>query len=663
MKLFQLIFVLYFSSFAAFSQDYFIKEDFVNNKIKFSIPFSPDWNRDFFVETEVRVANSSDPGIENAGLIFSFDKEIESFYGIYISYGANIKSEYKDFIKFRTKNVTSVENDDVWLKTALVNHEGFNRLQVYKIDDELFFAINDQVIHHIEKIESKGNELQLTSGKKGLYAHYMQAYYLDESIKSNLKENLISQLEVYQRTGIHHKIANDYEKVLTLKEPKRIASLNSNVSNYIPEIDVISVGSNDISFENNVINYDSKTMEVLSESDFKLRLKNLAIYNESLARTHINPSDLLEGKRVIGKLQGSLILVKDNEYGFYSYDLKIKKFNKLIKTKATNRNIIISDNYKYLCVYDKVFSLETGKEIEYKYTGGMPSDNPLIVACYQDNIIVRKGSQMKTINLATKEEKEFKEEGYFQNHYFFKLNGRELSILDLSTNKYIVEHLQVLAFDRKSYLNCKFNYFPESNKVYVSQDFNLNPVFYFSLNDAVQNTSSYSVDLNTNEITPFLLHKSGATIQANEEKNEAVEAQSKVEVEYFLSQFKTFGNYYELNYDNFDYVNVSSNELLNKNGIKGTTYVIGKFCTYNGGDLLAIGVTKDQYQVELITISYGIKGVFIRRKALGVTQNVNGYTTQIASVKIYRNSSDTIKYTLIVNDGKETKIQLTSDCK
>lgn len=663
MKLLCLNFVLLFTSFAAFSQDYFIKEDFTDNKIKFSIPFNPDWNRDFFVETEVRVANSNDPGIENAGLVFSFDKEIESFYAIYISYGANSKSEYKDFIKFRTKKVTTVENDDVWLKTALVNHDGFNRLQVYKIDDELFFAINDQVIYHIKNIESKGNELQLTSGKKGLYAHYLQAYYLDESNKSTLKENLISQLEVYQRTGMHHKIANDYEKVLTLKEPKRIATLNSNVSNYIPEIDVVSVGSNDVSFGNDVINYDSKTMEVLAESDFKLRLKKLAIYNENFSRIHINPSEVLEGKRFIGKLQGSLILVKDSDYGFYTYDLKTKKINKSIKIKASHRNIIISDNYKYLCVYDKVFSLETAKEIDYKYTGGMPSANPLIVACYQDNIIVRKGFRMKTINLVSKEEKEFKEEGYFQDHYFFKLNGRELSILDLSTNKFIVEHLQILAFDRESDIKLKFNYFPESNKVYVSQDFNLNPVFYFSLNDEVQNTSSYSVDINTNEITPFLLHKSGASIQANKEKNEAVKAQSKVEVESFLSQFKTFGNYYELNYANFDYVNVSSNALLNKNGIKGTTYVIGKFCTYNGGDLLAIGVTKDQYQIELITVSYDIKGVFVRKKTLGVTQNVNGYTTQIASVKIYRNSTDKTKYTLIVNDGKETKIQLTSDCK
>lgn len=663
MKLFLSLFALFFSTSFTYSQDYFINEDFTKEKIKFRIPFNPDWNRNFFVETEVRVANSTDPGIENAGLIFSFDKETESFYGIYISYGSNIKSEYKDFIKFRTKNVTSVENDDVWLKTALVNHDGFNRLQVYKIDNELFFAINDQVIHHIQKIESKGNELQLTSGKKGLYAHYLHAYYLDESNKSNLKENLISQLEVYQRTGIHHKIASDYEKVLNLKEPKKIAKLNTNVSNYIPEIGVISVGSSDISFGNNVINYDSKTMEVLAESDFKLRLKNVPIYNENFSRMHISPFEVFEGKRFIGKLQGSLILVKDLDYGFYTYNLQTKKFNKLIKAQASHRNIIISDNYKYLCVYDKVFSLETGKEIDYKYTGGMPSANPLIVACYQDNIIVRKGSQMKTINLVSKEEKEFKKEGYFQDHYFFKLNGRELSILDLSTNKFIVEHLQVLAFDRESYIQCKFNYFPESNTVYVSQDFNLNPLFYFSLNDAVQNTSSYIVDINTNEITPFLLYKSGAAIQANEEKNEAVKAQSKVEVESFLSQFKTFGNYYELNYDNFDYVNVSSNELLNKNGIKGTTYVIGKFCTYNGGDLLAIGVTKDQYQVELITISYGIKGVFVRRKALGVTQNVNGYTTQIASVKIYRNSTDKTKYTLIVNDGKETKIELNSDCK
>jgi hypothetical protein len=131
----------------------------------------------------------------------------------------------------------------------------------------------------------------------------------------------------------------------------------------------------------------------------------------------------------------------------------------------------------------------------------------------------------------------------------------------------------------------------------------------------------------------------------------------------FLNQFKTFGNYYELNYDNFDYVNVSNSAFFNKYGIGGTTYAIGKFCTYDGAEILALGITKDQYQVELISVRYSINGVFVKRRNLGLTQKVNGYATQIASVKIYQNSLDKTKYTLIVNDGKETKIELTSNCK
>lgn len=658
-NLYHFVFLLFFV-YSSNAQDYFINEDFRNSNVKVVIPFVPDWSKDFFVETEVKVPKVYNGKTEYAGLIFGYDTTAKSFYGLYIQHGNSNEKKYKDFFLFEGFNTATFENNDTWQETSLINYEEFNRLQVYKIDNELFFAINDQVVYHINEIQSKGEELKLASGKSGLYCHYFQGYYLDKSKSAVLRNQLLAQFETYKSSGIHYKIANDYSKVLNLKEPEKIKDDSFNGQNYFPEIEVIIVGNENISFAKNVIYYDSKTGQVITEAEIKSRLTKLDVYNENNQGVRVNPTDFLERKRFIGKLEGSLILLKDIDYGFSTYDCATKKTKKLIKASNNYFNIIISDDYKYLSFSDKVYSLKTGDEIEYT-AKGFNSDKK-IIACFDDKIIVENGKARKIINLITKEEKDFEKSGTIQDNFLLELKGRELSVYDLKKESYIAKNLQLMVFDRDDVVYYRFKFFPKRNEVYVYPNYNLNPIHYFSEKDNVVNTSSFIVNINTNEITPFLFYKSASEIQADKEKNLAIIAKSKVEVDAFLSQFKTFGSYYELNYNNFEYVNVSGNPFFNKYGIGGTTYVIGKFCTYDGGYLLALGITKDQYQVELISVTYSKKGVYVGRSKLGFTQIVNGVTTQLATVKVYRDSTDKTKYTLIVNDGKESKNVFSSNC-
>ena len=294
-----------------FSQDYFINEDFTKEKVKFKIPFEPDWDKDFFIETEVKIAVTNTVSEENAGIIFGYDNsgEKEKFYALYIQNASANEKKAIDYFKFRAYNVPFYENNEVWQNTSVINHEGYNRLQIYKIDNEAFFSINDQVIYHIKDIQTKGDQFQLVTGKNGINCNYIHAYYLDKSKSVVLKTDLISQFQNYINTGIHHKIANEYSKVLKLKQPVKIAPYSSNVSNYFPEIDAIIIANDNISFESNVIYYDTKTGETLSEVEIKTRLKKVEIYNEGFNTVHLNNStETLEKIRFIGRLQGSLIL-------------------------------------------------------------------------------------------------------------------------------------------------------------------------------------------------------------------------------------------------------------------------------------------------------------------------------------------------------------------
>lgn len=637
------------------AQDYFINEEIVNNKIKFNIPFEPDWSKDFFVEAALRVPFSYDASNENAGLLFGYKADPKSFYAMYISNGSIKQKQYKDFIKIRGYNVTSFENNDVWQNTSLVNSHGFNRLQFYKIDDELFFSINDQVIQHISNIESKGNELRLTTGKTGIGAHHVIAYYLDSEQKNNLKERLLVQLNDFKNTGLHHKLAKTYKNVLEFQNRNKLHDFYRNLDTEIKD----SSGKKKHCFTYNNTT-KNLTLDSYNENDNSFA-KNVATNVE--LNIPNKPVKILEDYFYIGKYKGNSILVINERDIVYKYDYEKDSFEKLFKSKYGRYQIDISENKEYLFVGIHAYVIETGEEISIN-TGFLGNGQTQRLSHYGNKIVLLNMFDTRIIDLKTNEIQDVKEKGTFQGKYHLIINGRELTIVDKTTDKTIAEKVQLLVKDRRDgFVYYDLQYYPECNEVYVSSKDNSDAPFYFSHNDKVIDVNSFIVNIKTNEIIPLLPEKTFAEREQKNQESQALQQKAKLEVESFLSQFKTFGSYYELNYSNFDYVNVSSSELLNKNGIRGTTYVIGKFCTYNGADLLAIGVTKDQYQIELISVSYGFNGVFVRRKLLGITQNVNGYTTQIATVKVYRISSDGTKYSLVVNDGKETKIQLTSDCK
>lgn len=109
--------------------------------MKFRIPFEPDWDKDFFVEAELGVPDSNTPRDENVGLVFALNNEKDSFYAMYISHGYKNQQKYQDFLNFRAENVFAVEDNNTWKETPLVNHQGYNRFQVYKIGNEVFLLL------------------------------------------------------------------------------------------------------------------------------------------------------------------------------------------------------------------------------------------------------------------------------------------------------------------------------------------------------------------------------------------------------------------------------------------------------------------------------------------------------------------------------------------
>lgn len=655
MKLFLSFFVLFFSASFTYSQDYFINEEFINNKIKFKIPFEPDWNKDFFLEAEVRVPYSYDASKENAGFIFGYNADPISFYAMYISNGSIKQDKYKDLIKIKGHNVTTFENNDVWQSTSLVNSHGYNRLQYYKIDNELFFSINDQVMQHIPNIESKGNELRLTTGKTGIHAKYVKAYYLDASQKNNLKETLLSQVNEFKNTGLHHKLAKAYENVLEFQNRDRLHDYYRNLDTETKD----SSGKKKHFFTyNNTTKNLTWASNKENENSF---VKNVA-GNVELNLPN-KPVKILKDYFYIGEYKGNSILVINARDIVYKYDYENDSFDKLFKSKYGRYQIEISENKEYLFVGTHPYAIETGEEIIID-PGFLGNTQARRLSHFGNKIVVLNRFDKRIIDLKTNEIQDIKEKGTFQDQYQFILNGRELTIIDKSTDKMIAEKVQLLVKDRNDgFVYYNLQYYPEYNEVYVSTTDISNSLFYFSHNDQVIDVYSFIVNIKTNEIIPLLPEKNYAEREQNNQENLALQQKVKSEVNNFLAPFKTFGKYYELNYNNFDYIDVSNNAFLNSKGIYGTTYVIGKFCTHNGADLLVLSVTKDQYVVELISVAYTFRESFARREKLGLTQNVNGRATQIASVKVYQNSTDKTKYTLIVNDGKETKIELKNYCK
>ncbi|MCX7552045.1 hypothetical protein [Xanthomarina sp. F2636L] len=648
------LFLLSISCFLGYSQDYILNENFKEARdIKFRLAFEPDWNRDFFIETNVRPTITKTPNKELAQLLFGFDEDSDSYYGLAIQYSSNLNI-YADYYAVSSiNNSTFIENNNEWQPTSIVNHSAYNRLQIYKIDDELYFSINDQVVAHISEIKAKGKELRLRTGESGISCEYIHAYYLNDINKQDFKSKLTTQLAQYKTSKIHHKIANDYPKVEALKPPAKLPKSSDEISTYLPEYDAIVVS--------NLNYYDLKTFNLLSNEDLQLRLKKTVIRNNLSRNAEIlmpnKPMQILEGYKYIDWLNDKEILVCNNKnYRVYTYNLDTKTYKKLFKGTYGQKNFL-SNNKRYLSMGWHVYDMLTGKEIKFPNNFNRRGK---ILSCFDEYIILQEDLfATYKINIKTGKKEFLREEGTYQGQYFIETNGRELNITDLITGKKVVSNLQLLTGTGKRYT---FTYFPERNEVFVSGYVDISPQFYFSYNDAVKNTSAYIVNTKTNEITPFLLYKTSTEMKKNEEALQATRAKGKQEVKQFLSQFKTFGNSYTLNYNNYDYVNISSDPLMNKNGIGGITHAIGKFCTYDGGAVLALGISNNQYTVELITVTYSVRGVHVRRKILGTTQVVNGNTTQIAHVYINRDSMDDTKYTLVVDDGRRSETKLISNC-
>jgi hypothetical protein len=638
------------------AQDHILNEQYSkDNKIKFENEFIPDWDRNFFIEANVKVKQTPNPFKENVGLLFNYSKDKNSFYGIYIQNSGN-KTEYIDYVLLKSNNTRSqFLLDEEWQMTSLINHNGFNRIQIHKIGSELFFGINDQVIEKIIFKDEKHNQIKFTTGKSGFRAKYLKAYYLDDG--EELITQLNEQLDIYNHTKIHHKIADDYSKIESLKEPNKIYKTETVSAFYNPENNLITGG----------FIYELSTMEFLSEAQINARLTEVKFENDTFKNTLIlkpnAPAKRLDGYMFLGQWnKDEIIVLHKSKEQVFKYNYKTDKYNKLFKADYDN-NGFLSDDKKYLFIGKHVYSMPKGKKIKYNIKNFLHAKSFGFKSYNHDNAILAvNGNILFKVDLLTLESERIFIKGHLQDHYLININGRELNISNIFTGEIYAENIQLLTTDRKANFYTNVKYYPERDEAFVSLKNNISPQFYFSYQDKIKNTSAFVVNTKTNEINPFLLYKSANTLKKENEANAVKYEKAKQEVDQFLNQLKTFGSSYVLNYDDFEYVNVSNHPLLNRFGIGGTTYAIGKFCNYSGGSVLAVGVTQDQYQIELINLYYDASGVKVTRNKLGTTQNVNGITTQIAKVRVTRNSLDNTKYTLTVDDGKKTEVKLTSNC-
>lgn len=154
------LFLFALCSLFGYSQDYIRNENFKEaNDIKFRVPFEPDWNRDFFIETNIKVVITKTPNKEQTQLLFGFDEDSDSYYGLSIQYSFSNLNMYADYYAISSSNnPTFIESNNEWQLTSIINHSAYNRLQIYKIDNELYFSINDQVVAYIPEIKAKGKQ-------------------------------------------------------------------------------------------------------------------------------------------------------------------------------------------------------------------------------------------------------------------------------------------------------------------------------------------------------------------------------------------------------------------------------------------------------------------------------------------------------------------------
>ena len=661
MRLFLIFFTLVFTVNFTYSQDYFINEEFSKGEVKYSIPFEPDWNKDFFIEAELSASAAEYNGTHNVGILFSIDKENTSFYSLYYSNHYTPNTYENDLFYFAGRNVETYANDKIWQKTTLINHDKFNRLQVYKVGNEAFFAINDQVVYHVPDIQVKGNLFKITADKY-LSCNYIKAHYLDATLKESLRKNLVEQLQIYNETGIHHKIAKDYQKVFTLKEQdyEKIHKIYLSGSRYLPEFNIIEIGD----YNGRLQMYDAKTGKKLTENELANYEKKVKYYNENDLKKLRQTLQIDEDFSVIKVLNDNTLLLVKNDI-IYEYNKTTRKEKKLFKVKNFSfYKLYFSENNEFMVCDNQIFSLKTSEEIVYM--DKKEYNNFKILSIFDTKIIIEEEhtrSKRFVIDFLSKEIKPLERASIakYKGKYEFTLVGREFNVYNMSTGQYEVKNLQVLTTERP---NVHFDYHPETNEVFFYQDFyHTQSYFFFSNKDKLINTTAYLVNTKTNEITPYLFFRSNENYKQEEEARKAASMKKDIEVDNFVSKFKTFGNYYELDYDNLDYIDLTGNELLKKNNIGGTIYGIGKFCRGIGADVLIVRVRADQYSVELLTVMSRMTGISVSTKVLGVTQNVDGYTTELTTVKITRNSTDKTKYTMQVNDnGKIKNFDLTSNC-
>lgn len=659
MKLFLSFVILLFAGEFVYSQEYFINETDGVAKVKF--PFKPDWSRNFVLDVDLTGSFPTYNTPSRVGFLFARDTIKDSDYGFFIDNLYSKDDVYQDAFMVVGKNVADFDKNSVWQPTTLLNNEVFNKLQIYKIENDLFFLLNGQVVCHIPKFDGKGDMFYLAANKR-VHCNSIQAYYMERSDNTALKNELLEQQNVYATTGMHYKIAQHQPKAAKLELPKKTLDGRSQGfgAHYLPEYNVVKFGN---SLESAII-FDGKTGKEISNEVF-FNDKKPQFYNNSenfaVVALAGQPVQVLENYYYVKALDNNSILLDHNSKGVYSYNYLTKKFKRLIKSKSSRwmTTNTISDDNKYIFDVNLVYNIETGEKIDI-IEKKLHLDSE-ILSVYDDNIIVENGN-IYQINLITKVQTPLSNFTSFQGKYKIHNKGRTLDIYDMSEQKFVVKDL-VLLIPNGRKLGSVY-YSPTTNEVFLTKE--IKKYYSFSDQDDVLNINAYLVNTISNEITPFQLGPSESIAKNNEasEKRKALAARNDALVNDFVAQFKTFGGYYELDYDNLQYVDLTGNELLKKNNIGGTIYGIGKFCSPLGADILIVRVRADQYSIELLSVKSRMTGISVSSKVLGVTQNVNGYTTELTTVKVNRNSTDKTQYTMQVNDsGKITNLNFTSDCK
>lgn len=551
----------------SFSQNYFVNKDFTKDESTNAILVAIDWNKDFFIEAELSAMNCDRGESTVAGIMLGKNKEKKTNYMFAINYFYS-EEKYSDNFMIKGENLENLKSNGIWQESSLINNNNFNRLQVYKIADEIFFAINDQVVYHIQSIETKGDDISWVSSNHGLRTNYIKGYYLENENRKELRATLLQQLKIYEETGIHYKISPYYPKVLNLIEPDydKILKQGFYHSIYNPETQTIEIRRH----LSTPLLYDSKSGIEISEEAYSKRIKKPLFFNlrEGFSiEIPGQPKELLTEYTFMDVLDNSTVLMKKKN-SVYTYDFKTKKITKLFKSENVYiMRVFITKDKKYMSCQNQVFDLKTGQEIKYSRKDKL-RDNK-ILAIFDNSIIVENNNSYSyiEINFLTNEEIVINESIYsytFDGKYKYIYKGKELAIYDMSAKKFVVQNLQLLIKPKDT--SIEFEYHPELNEVYISQTGAVTGLsyFYFSNNDKVKNTTDYIVNTFTNGITPLLFYKSNERRKDESNAYKTKTLQNDIDVDTFIAPFKTFGSYYELDYDNLDYINLTGSEFLKK---------------------------------------------------------------------------------------------------